>query len=64
MNQPALPLDTTACERDALRAAYSQHPIKHRLTFEAAMRSKPVAICLKQLAAIHRRKTQPKEQYL
>lgn len=54
--QPALPLDLTACETDALRAAYERHPIKHRLSLEAAMRSKPVAICLRRLADIHRKR--------
>lgn len=57
--QPALPLDTTDCERDALRAAWERHPIKHRLSFEAALRSKPVAICLRRLADIHRRRVHP-----
>lgn len=61
MSTPAhilpLPLDTTACERDALRAAYQRSTLKHRYSFEEALRVRSLRICLDQLARIHRRST-------
>jgi hypothetical protein len=54
--QPALPLDLDACERDALRAAYSRHPIKQRYTFESVLRIPALRICLRGLVTSQRRR--------
>ncbi len=60
--QPALPLDTDACERDDLRAAYMRHAnLRHRYTFEAALRVPALLVCLRAMALTHRRKITQRE---
>ncbi len=52
--QPELPFEFNALDDNSLRAAYARSHLK--IPFEAAMRVKALAICLRQLAQVQLKK--------